>query len=156
YGDNIFPLQVAFLLSAPERDFTGGEFLLTEQRPRMQSRGEVVPLRQGEGVIFSVHHRPVRGTRGTYRVNMRPGVSRLRSSRRHTCHFPRCRVTTGSSPALQPPFFYLCSLRRRRLFEQKTYIAGEDALAVTAERAQFANEIADRFALPDLLRIVGR
>jgi hypothetical protein len=75
---------VAFLLSAPERDFTGGEFLLTEQRPRMQSRGEVVPLSQGEGVIFPVHHRPVRGTRGTYRVNMRHGVSRLRSGRRHT------------------------------------------------------------------------
>jgi hypothetical protein len=84
YGENIFPLQVAFLLSAPERDFTGGEFLLTEQRPRMQSRGEVVPLSQGEGVIFPVHHRPVRGTRGTYRVNMRHGVSRLRSGRRHT------------------------------------------------------------------------
>lgn len=84
YGENIFPLQVAFLLSEPERDFTGGEFLLTEQRPRMQSRGEVVPLRQGEGVIFPVHHRPVRGTRGTYRVNMRHGVSRLRSGRRHT------------------------------------------------------------------------
>ncbi len=84
YGENIFPLQVAFLLSEPERDFTGGEFLLTEQRPRMQSRAEVVPLRQGEGVIFPVHHRPVRGTRGTYRVNMRHGVSRLRSGRRHT------------------------------------------------------------------------
>ena len=84
YGENIFPLQVAFLLSAPERDFTGGEFLLTEQQPRMQSRGEVVPLSQGEGVIFPVHHRPVRGTRGTYRVNMRHGVSRLRSGRRHT------------------------------------------------------------------------
>ena len=84
YGENIFPLQVAFLLSEPERDFTGGEFLLTEQRPRMQSRAEVVPLRQGEGVIFPVHHRPVRGTRGVYRVNMRHGVSRLRSGRRHT------------------------------------------------------------------------
>jgi uncharacterized protein len=84
YGENIFPLQVAFLLSEPERDFTGGEFVLTEQRPRMQSRAEVVPLRQGEGVIFPVHHRPVRGTRGTYRVNMRHGVSRLRSGCRHT------------------------------------------------------------------------
>jgi len=84
YGENIFPLQVTFLLSKPEQDFTGGEFLLTEQRPRMQSRVEVVPLRQGEGVIFPVHHRPVRGTRGTYRVNMRHGVSRLRSGRRHT------------------------------------------------------------------------
>jgi hypothetical protein len=84
YGENIFPLQVAFLLSEPERDFTGGEFLLTEQRPRMQSRAEVVPLRQGEGVIFPVHHRPVRGTRAIYRVNMRHGVSRLRSGGRHT------------------------------------------------------------------------
>jgi uncharacterized protein len=84
YGENIFPLQVAFLLSEPERDFTGGEFLLTEQRPRMQSRAEVVPLRQGMGVIFPVHHRPVRGARGTYRVNMRHGVSRLRSGCRHT------------------------------------------------------------------------
>jgi hypothetical protein len=83
YGENIFPLQVAFLLSEPKRDFTGGEFLLTEQRPRMQSRAEV-PLRQGEGVIFPVHHRPVRGARGIYRVNMRHGVSRLRSGRRHT------------------------------------------------------------------------
>jgi hypothetical protein len=84
YGENIFPLQVAFLLSEPERDFTGGEFLLTEQRPRVQSRAEVVPLRQGEGVIFPVHHRPVRGTRAIYRVNMRHGVSRLRSGGRHT------------------------------------------------------------------------
>ena len=84
YGENVFPLQVAFLLSEPERDFTGGEFLLTEQRPRMQSRAEVVPLWQGEGVIFPVHHRPVSGTRGIYRVNMRHGVSRLRSGRRHT------------------------------------------------------------------------
>jgi uncharacterized protein len=84
YGDNIFPLQVAFLLSRPDADFTGGEFVLTEQRPRMQSRAEVVPLTQGGGVIFPVHHRPVRGTRGTYRVNMRHGVSRLRSGHRHT------------------------------------------------------------------------
>jgi hypothetical protein len=84
YGDNIFPLQVAFLLSQPGTGFTGGEFVLTEQRPRMQSRAEVVPLQQGEGVIFPVHHRPVRGTRGTYRVNMRHGVSRLRSGHRHT------------------------------------------------------------------------
>jgi hypothetical protein len=84
YGAHIFPLQVAFLLSRPGADFTGGEFVLTEQRPRMQSRAEVVPLRQGEGVIFPVHHRPVRGTRGTYRVNMRHGVSRLRSGHRHT------------------------------------------------------------------------
>jgi hypothetical protein len=84
YGANVFPLQVAFLLSRPGADFAGGEFVLTEQRPRMQSRAEVVPLRQGEGVVFPVHHRPVRGTRGIYRVNMRHGVSRLRSGRRHT------------------------------------------------------------------------
>jgi hypothetical protein len=84
YGEHVFPLQVAILLSAPGRDFTGGEFVLTEQRPRMQSRAEVVPLGQGEGVIFAVHHRPVRGTRGTYRVNLRHGVSRIRSGRRHT------------------------------------------------------------------------
>ncbi len=84
YGANIFPLQVAFLLSRPAEDFTGGEFVLTEQRPRMQSRAEVVPLRQGEGVIFPVHHRPVHGTRGIYRVNMRHGVSRLRSGNRTT------------------------------------------------------------------------
>jgi hypothetical protein len=84
YGEHVFPLQVAFLLSQPGVDFAGGEFVLTEQRPRMQSRAEVVPLEQGEGVIFPVHHRPVQGTRGTYRVNMRHGVSRLRSGRRHT------------------------------------------------------------------------
>jgi len=84
YGELVFPLQVAFLLSRPGEDFSGGEFVLTEQRPRMQSRAEVVPLRQGEGVIFPVHHRPVQGTRGVYRVNMRHGVSRLREGRRHT------------------------------------------------------------------------
>jgi hypothetical protein len=84
YGDLVFPLQVAFLLSRPGEDFTGGEFVLTEQRPRMQSRAEVVPLTQGEGVIFPVHHRPVRGARGSYRVNMRHGVSRLRGGRHHT------------------------------------------------------------------------
>jgi len=84
YGDLVFPLQVALLLSRPAEDFTGGEFVLTEQRPRMQSRAEVVPLGQGEGVIFPVHHRPVQGTRGVYRVNMRHGVSRLREGRRHT------------------------------------------------------------------------
>ncbi|HEY1341917.1 MAG TPA: 2OG-Fe(II) oxygenase [Bryobacteraceae bacterium] len=84
YGDLVFPLQVAILLSAPGVDFTGGEFALTEQRPRMQSRVEVVPLRQGEGLIFPVHHRPVKGARGYYRVTMRHGVSRLRSGRRHT------------------------------------------------------------------------
>ena len=84
YGEHVFPLQVAILLSEPGVDFTGGEFVMTEQRPRMQSRPEVVPLRKGDGVIFAVHHRPVRGTRGTYRVNMRHGVSRLRSGQRHT------------------------------------------------------------------------
>ena len=84
YGSLVFPIQVAFLLSAPGQDFTGGEFVLTEQRPRMQSRAEVVPLQQGDGVVFPVHHRPVNGTRGVYRVNMRHGVSRLRSGSRHT------------------------------------------------------------------------
>ncbi|MGH7497820.1 MAG: 2OG-Fe(II) oxygenase [Gemmatimonadales bacterium] len=84
YGEHVFPLQVAFLLSVPGCDFTGGEFLLTEQRPRMQSRAEVVALGQGDGVIFPVHHRPVRGARGVYRVNLRHGVSRLRSGHRHT------------------------------------------------------------------------
>ena len=84
YGELSFPLQVAILLSEPERDFTGGQFVLTEQRPRMQSRAEVVPLRRGDGVVFAVHHRPVQGTRGMYRVNLRHGVSRLRSGHRHT------------------------------------------------------------------------
>jgi hypothetical protein len=84
YGEHVFPIQVAILLSEPQRDFTGGEFVLTEQRPRMQSRPEVVPLRQGDAVAFAVRHRPVRGTRGTYRVNLRHGVSRLRSGQRHT------------------------------------------------------------------------
>lgn len=84
YGEHVFPLQVAILLSSPGRDFTGGEFLLTEQRPRMQTRAEVVSLTQGDAVIFPVHHRPVRGTRGIYRVNMRHGVSRIRSGLRHT------------------------------------------------------------------------
>ncbi len=84
YGEHVFPIQVAILLSEPAKDFTGGEFVLTEQRPRMQSRPEVVPLRQGDAVAFAVHHRPVQGTRGTYRVNLRHGVSRLRSGHRHT------------------------------------------------------------------------
>ena len=84
YGDLVFPLQVAILLSEPETDFTGGEFVLTEQRPRMQSRAEVVPLRQGDAVAFAVHNRPVQGTRGSYRVNLRHGVSRIRSGMRHT------------------------------------------------------------------------
>jgi hypothetical protein len=84
YGEHVFPLQAAVLLSQPGEDFTGGEFVLTEQRPRMQSRAEVVPLGQGDAVVWAVRSRPVRGTRGSYRVNMRHGVSRLRSGRRHT------------------------------------------------------------------------
>jgi hypothetical protein len=84
YGDLVFPLQATVLLSRPGGDFSGGEFVLTEQRPRMQSRAEVVPLAQGEAVIFPVYHRPVQGTRGIYRVNMRHGVSRIRSGSRHT------------------------------------------------------------------------
>ena len=84
YGPLVFPLQLTVLLSASEDDFIGGEFLLVEQRPRAQSRGEVVPLRQGEAVIFPVHHRPIQGIRGPYRVTMRHGVSRLRSGRRFT------------------------------------------------------------------------
>ena len=84
YGEHLFPLQVAILLSEPGRDFAGGEFVLTEQRPRMQSRAEVVSLSQGDGVIFAVRERPAQGTRGTYRVTMRHGVSRLRSGRRFT------------------------------------------------------------------------
>jgi hypothetical protein len=84
YGELAFPLQAAFLLSDPDADFTGGEFVLTEQRPRMQSRATVVPLDAGEMVIFAVNHRPVQGTRGTYRVTMRHGVSEVRSGSRHT------------------------------------------------------------------------
>ncbi|WP_206998383.1 2OG-Fe(II) oxygenase [Trinickia mobilis] len=84
YGESVFPLQVAILLSQPGSDFTGGEFVLTEQRPRMQSRVEVVPLARGDAVIFAVNHRPVQGSRGVYRVALRHGVSRLRSGRRHT------------------------------------------------------------------------
>jgi len=84
YGELAFPIQVAVLLSEPGRDFTGGEFVLTEQRPRLQSRAEVVPLRQGDAVAFAVHTRPVRGAKGVHRVNLRHGVSRLRSGRRHT------------------------------------------------------------------------
>ena len=83
YGDHVFPLQLTILLSECERDFTGGEFVLTEQRPRMQSRPMVVPLRQGDGVIFAVHSRPVQGKNGMYRVNLRHGVSRIRSGNRH-------------------------------------------------------------------------
>jgi len=84
YGDLAFPIQVAILLSEPRVDFTGGEFVLTEQRPRMQSRAEVVPLRQGDAVAFAVHNRPVQGSKGSYRVNLRHGVSRVRSGMRHT------------------------------------------------------------------------
>jgi len=84
YGEHVFPLQLTVLLSKPDRDFAGGEFVMTEQRPRMQSRPMVVPLRQGDGVVFAVHHRPVRGARGAYRVNLRHGVSRIRRGHRHT------------------------------------------------------------------------
>ena len=84
YGEHVFPFQLTILLSEPNRDFTGGEFVLTEQRPRMQSRVEVVSLEKGDAVVFAVHHRPVRGKRGIYRVNLRHGVSRLRSGHRNT------------------------------------------------------------------------
>lgn len=84
YGPHVFPLQATFLLSVPAQDFTGGELVLVEQRPRQQSRAEIVPLDRGDGVIFAVHHRPAQGARGTFRVNLRHGVSRLRSGRRHT------------------------------------------------------------------------
>jgi hypothetical protein len=84
YGAHVFPLQTTFLLSVPGEDFTGGELVLTEQRPRMQSRAAVVPLSQGDGVVFAVNDRPVQGTRGSYRVKMRHGVSQLRSGHRHT------------------------------------------------------------------------
>jgi hypothetical protein len=84
YGEHVFPLQVAILLSEPERDFTGGELVLVEQRPRLQSRPMVLPLRQGDAVVLAVHHRPVQGARGVYRVNLRHGVSRVRSGVRHT------------------------------------------------------------------------
>jgi hypothetical protein len=84
YGDLAFPLQVAALLSVPGVDFTGGEFVLTEQRPRMQTRVEVVPLAKGDAVVFAVNERPSKGVRGDYRVKMRHGVSRLRSGHRHT------------------------------------------------------------------------
>jgi hypothetical protein len=84
YGEHVFPLQVATLLSAPGEDFDGGEFVLTEQRPRMQSRAAVVPLKKGDAVIFAVHSRPVQGSRGIYRVNLRHGVSEIRAGQRHT------------------------------------------------------------------------
>ena len=84
YGEHVFPLQVAILLSAPDEDFTGGEFVLTEQRPRMQSRPQVIDLKKGDALIFAVSQRPVKGVRGYYRVNMRHGVSRVHSGKRHT------------------------------------------------------------------------
>ncbi|GEO42736.1 prolyl 4-hydroxylase [Skermanella aerolata] len=84
YGDHVFPLQVAVLLSEPSEDFTGGEFVMTEQRPRMQTRPMVVPLRRGDAVVFAVLNRPVMGTRGSYRVNLRHGVSKLLTGRRYT------------------------------------------------------------------------
>ncbi|MDM0022767.1 2OG-Fe(II) oxygenase [Variovorax saccharolyticus] len=84
YGEQVFPLQLVLLLSEPGRDFTGGEFVMTEQRPRMQSRPMVLPLNQGDGAVIAVHQRPVQGTRGVYRVNLRHGVSRVCSGRRHT------------------------------------------------------------------------
>jgi hypothetical protein len=84
YGEHVFPLQLAILLSRPGTDFSGGEFVMTEQRPRMQSRPDVVPLVQGDAVVFAVHYRPVKGTRGVYRVNLRHGVSRVRSGHRYT------------------------------------------------------------------------
>src|SRR5450631_622889 len=84
YGEHVFPLQVAILLTEPGRDFTGGEFVLTEQRPRMQSRAAVVPLKKGDAVVFAVNSRPVRGTRGDYRVKLRHGVSKISAGQRHT------------------------------------------------------------------------
>ena len=84
YGEHVFPLQIAVLLSEPDADFDGGEFVMTEQRPRMQSRPMVVPLRKGDGVVFAVNHRPVQGKKAVYKVNLRHGVSRLRSGSRHT------------------------------------------------------------------------
>jgi hypothetical protein len=84
YGEQVFPLQVTILLSAPDHDFAGGEFVMSEQRPRMQARPEVVALGQGDAIVFAVHHRPVHGSRGVYRVNMRHGVSRVRRGHRYT------------------------------------------------------------------------
>ena len=84
YGEHVFPLQVATLLSAPGEDFEGGEFVLTEQRPRLQTRAAVVPLKKGDAVVFAVHSRPVQGGRGVYRVNLRHGVSEIRAGHRHT------------------------------------------------------------------------
>lgn len=84
YGEHVFPLQMVVLLAQPGQDFTGGELVLTEQRPRMQSRVDVLPLRQGDAAVFAVQQRPVMGSRGSYRVNMRHGVSRIRSGLRHS------------------------------------------------------------------------
>jgi len=84
YGEHVFPLQVAILLSQPGQDFSGGEFVLTEQRPRMQTRASVAPLRQGDGLVFAVRQRPVRGSRGDYRVNQRHGVSKVLTGNRYT------------------------------------------------------------------------
>ena len=84
YGEHVFPLQVAVLLSEPDADFEGGEFVITEQRPRMQTRAQVVPLTKGDGVVFAVNSRPLHGTRGDYRVMLRHGVSELRAGHRHT------------------------------------------------------------------------
>ena len=111
YGDLAFPLQVAIILSEPGKDFTGGEFVLTEQRPRMQSRAEVVPLRQGDAVACAVHNRPVRGTKGNYRGNLRHGVSRLRAGRRHTPE-PRREAAGRHTPAA--PVTYQDAQRRFR------------------------------------------
>ena len=84
YGDLVFPIQVAVLLSAPGEDFTGGEFVIVEQRPRMQSRADVIHLQKGDAVIFAVHSRPVNGSKSTYRVNLKHGVSRIKTGRRYT------------------------------------------------------------------------
>ena len=123
YGENVFPLQVAILLSEPGLDFTGGEFVLTEQRPRMQSRAEVVPLRQGDAVVFAVHHRPVEGTRGSYRVNMRHGVSRLRTGHRHTLGMI---FTTRSDDRRRHRLVY-----RDQLFPRQAYARTFEALTAS-------------------------
>jgi hypothetical protein len=99
YGDEVFPMHVVVLLAEPGRDFDGGEFVMTEQRPRMQSKVSVVPLRQGDGAVFAVHHRPMRGTRGAYRVTLRHGVSRVRAGHRHTLGI----IFHASCPSRAPP-----------------------------------------------------
>jgi uncharacterized protein len=85
YGEHVFPMQLVICLNEPGEDFEGGEFVVVEQRPRMQSKAEIVPLRRGEGAIFAVSHRPHKGSKGYYRVNLKHGVSRVRSGNRHTC-----------------------------------------------------------------------